>query len=122
MNKKIAYILFFVATVIWGFAFIAQKEATLIPAFTVGMLRSLLASLFVFALIPFTDRLTKNGRGLSGGKGLFDLNTHEMLGGFVLGVIITVATSFQQYGIADTDAGKAALARAVADKIMEVTA
>ena len=113
MNKKIAYILFFVATVIWGFAFIAQKQATLIPAFTVGMLRSLLASLFIFALIPFTDRLTKNDRGLSGGKGLFDINKHEMIGGLVLGVIITVATSFQQYGLADTDAGKAAFITAL---------
>ena len=113
MNKKIAYILFFIATVIWGFAFIAQKQATLIPAFTVGMLRSLLASLFIFALIPFTDRLTNNGRGLSGGKGLFDINKHEIIGGLVLGVIITVATSFQQYGLADTDAGKAAFITAL---------
>lgn len=113
MKKKLAYVLFFLATIIWGFAFIAQKQATLIPAFTVGMMRSLLASLFIFAMIPLTDRLTKNGRGTASGKGMFDINKREIIGGLVLGVIITVATSFQQYGLADTDAGKAAFITAL---------
>ena len=113
MKKKIAYILFTIATIIWGFAFIAQKQATLIPTFTVGMMRSLLASLFIFAMIPLTDRLTKNGRGTTSGKGMLDINKREIIGGLVLGVIITVATSFQQYGLADTDAGKAAFITAL---------
>ena len=57
--------------------------------------------------------MTKNGRGLSGGKGIFDINKRELVGGLVLGVIITVATSFQQYGLEDTDAGKAAFITAL---------
>ena len=113
MKKKLAYILFLLATIIWGFAFIAQKQATLIPAFTVGMMRSLLASLFIFAMIPLTDQLTKNGRGTTSGKGMLDINRREIVGGLVLGIIITVATSFQQYGLADTDAGKAAFITAL---------
>lgn len=113
MKKRLSYLLFIVATVIWGFAFIAQKQATVIPAFTVGTIRSLLASLFIFALIPFTDKLTKNERGLTAGKGLFDVNRHELVGGLVLGIIITVATAFQQYGLENTDAGKAAFITAL---------
>lgn len=114
MKKKIAYVLFLVATVIWGFAFIAQKAAVIIPPFTVGYLRSLLAALFLLSIIPLTDRITKNGRRLFDKKKIIDLNRRELIGGFVLGVIITVATSFQQYGLGEgTDAGKAAFITAL---------
>ena len=113
MKKKTAYTLFFIATIIWGFAFIAQKQASTVPAFTVGMSRSLFASVFIFAMIPLTDKLTKNGRGFLGGKGMLDFNKRELVGGLVLGIIVTAATGFQQYGIADTDAGKAAFITAL---------
>ena len=68
MKKRISYILLIVATVIWGLAFVAQKAATVIPPFTVGTIRSLLATLFLICLIPLTDRLTKNGRRLFNSK------------------------------------------------------
>ena len=114
MKKKLSYILFLIATVIWGLAFIAQKAATLIPPFTVGAIRSLLASLFLLALIPIMDRVSGNGRHLFGGKTALDFNKRELVGGLVLGVIITVATAFQQYGLGEgTDAGKAAFITAL---------
>lgn len=114
MKKRIAYALLIIATVIWGFAFVAQKEASIIPPFTVGALRSLFAAIFLIGLIPVTDRLTKNGRRLFNSKGLPDFNRAEIKGGVVLGVIITVATTFQQYGISgDTDASKAAFITAL---------
>ena len=114
MKKKFAYLLFLIATVIWGLAFIAQKAATVIPPFTVGMIRSLLATLFLLAVIPLTDKLTKNQRRLINKKTLIDINRRELIGGLVLGVIITVATAFQQYGLGEgTDAGKAAFITAL---------
>lgn len=114
MKKKFAYILFFIATVIWGFAFIAQKQAAVIPAFTVGAARSLFAALFLFAVFPLTDKLTKNGRGLTAKRGMLDFNKRELIGGLILGVILTVATAFQQYGLGEgTDAGKAAFITAL---------
>ena len=114
MKKKLSYILFLIATVIWGLAFIAQKAATLIPPFTVGAIRSLLASLFLLALIPIMDRVSGNGRHLFDGKIALDFNKRELVGGLVLGVIITVATAFQQYGLGEgTDAGKAAFITAI---------
>ncbi len=114
MKKKFAYVLFIIATVIWGFAFIAQKAAAIIPPFTVGYMRSLLATLFLLSIIPLTDRLTKNGRRLFDRKKILDLNRRELIGGLILGVIITVATTFQQYGLGTgTDAGKAAFITAL---------
>ena len=114
MKKSISYLLFFIATVIWGFAFVAQKTAAIIPPFLVGALRSLLAVLFLICLIPITDRLTKNGRRLLNSKKLPDINRAELIGGGVLGILLTVATSFQQYGIGSgTSAGKAAFITAL---------
>lgn len=114
LKQRIAYILFIIATIIWGFAFVAQKAATLIPPFSVGAIRSLFASVFLFCLIPLMDRLTKSGRGIPAGRSLFDFSRRELVGGAVLGVIITVATTFQQYGLGSgTDTGKAAFITAL---------
>lgn len=114
MKKSISYLLFFIATVIWGFAFVAQKAASIIPPFAVGTLRSLMATLFLIGLIPITDRLTKNGRRMLTDKKLPDINRAELIGGVILGVLLTVATSFQQYGIGSgTSAGKAAFITAL---------
>ena len=108
MSKRLSNLLFLVATMIWGFAFIAQKQASVVPAFTVGALRSILAAVFLLLIIPLTDKLTKNGRKLFTKTKPLDFNRHELIGGAVLGVIITVATAFQQVGLEETDAGKAA--------------
>ena len=109
MKKRLSYSLLIITTVIWGFAFVAQGAATAIPPFVVGVLRNLLASLFLLAAIPIMDRVSKNGRRLFVPKRIFDFNRYELIGGAILGVIITVATGFQQYGLtAGTDEGKAA--------------
>lgn len=113
MKKRISYLLLFIATVIWGFAFVAQKAAVILPAFTVGALRSGFASIFLLALIPITDRLTKNGRRLINDRSLPDINRAELIGGGVLGVILSVATALQQTGLENTDAGKAAFITAL---------
>lgn len=108
MTKRVSYILFLIATVIWGFAFVAQKVATVLPAFAVGAMRCGIAMLFLALILPLTDKLTKNGRKILNEKHLPDFTKTELLGGALLGVIISVATAFQQIGLEDTDAGKAA--------------
>ena len=112
MKKRTAYILFLIATVIWGFAFVAQKNASVIPAFAVGAFRSLFATIFLICLIPLTDRLQKNGRSLLR-SGRPDFTRSEIRGGVILGIIITAASGFQQYGIERTEAGKAAFITAL---------
>ena len=115
MKKRIAYTIFLVTTVIWGLAFVFQKDASVIPPFTVGLLRSVFAAIFLLFIMPITDRLTKNQRGAAAGRLFFlDFNRHELISGAMLGVIITVATAFQQYGLGGgTDAGKAAFITAL---------
>ena len=107
--------MFLIATVVWGFAFVAQKAATTIPAFTVGAVRSIMAMIFLAAMIPLTDRLTKNGRNVTEGKKHlpFDLNRSELIGGSILGVILVVASALQQIGIEGSDAGKTAFITAL---------
>lgn len=114
MKKRLSYSLLTITTIIWGFAFVAQGAATRIPPFAVGALRSLFAAVFLLAAIPIMDKVTKNGRRLFIPKKIFDFNRHELIGGAILGVVITVATGLQQYGISmGTDEGKAAFITAL---------
>ena len=115
------------ASVIWGLAFSAQKDAGELGGFTVGASRNLFATLFLIPIIPFMDRLTKNDRGFEGvgaklenegtqkvqvkhstAKKIFDFTKPELIGGAISGFFMTFATALQQNGIGDgTDAGKA---------------
>ena len=99
---------------LWGFAFSAQKAASDVPPFTLGALRSVIAVFFLLAVIPLLDRFTKNGRRLLTGKKRPDLTKTELIGGAVAGVILAIASAFQQLGLGEgTDAGKAAFITAL---------
>lgn len=113
MKKSLSNLLFLIATVIWGFAFVAQKAAAVIPAFTVGAVRSLFAVLFLLLIIPITDRLTKSGRRLLSRERGLDFNRKEIIGGIILGIILVTASAFQQIGIESADAGKVAFITAL---------
>ena len=114
MKKYISPILFIIATMLWGFAFAAQKAASDLPAFTLGALRSIIAVLFLMAVIPLLDKFTKNGRRILIDKKRPDLNRAEIIGGIVAGIILATASAFQQTGLGEgTDAGKAAFITAL---------
>ena len=107
MKKRQAYLLFVIATMIWGFAFVAQKAAVVLPPFAVCAIRAGIASVFLMAVIPLTDKITATGRKFYTKRGL-DLNKKEIIGGIVIGIILTASSVLQQAGLSDTDAGKAA--------------
>ena len=114
MKKYISSILFLIAAMLWGFAFSAQKNAAALSAFTIGAVRNIFATLFLLAVIPLMDRLTKNGRKLVSKQKLLDFKRQELIGGMICGTILTIASAFQQFGIGDgTDAGKAAFITAL---------
>ena len=92
---------------IWGFAFVAQKAAVVLPPFAVCAIRAGIASIFLMAIIPLTDKITATGRKFYTKRGL-DLNKKEIIGGIVIGIILTASSVLQQAGLSDTDAGKAA--------------
>ena len=113
-KKIISPVLLVVAAMIWGFAFTAQKEADNVPAFTTGVTRSLFATLFLtFAVIVF-DRINNTGRRLFSKEKIIDLNRSEIIGGAVCGMVLALASFFQQFGInSGTDAGKSAFITAL---------
>ncbi len=97
---------------IWGFAFTAQKDAAILPAFTVGAVRNIFATVFLLVLIPILDKIGFNKEINRERKSFF--SKYELLGGIVCGVILTSASAFQQIGLGDgTDAGKAAFITAL---------
>ena len=114
MNKKyISTALLFMAAVIWGFAFAAQDSASNMGAFTLGFARSVVAGVFLIGVILAFDKISGSQRRLFSKKGV-DLNRIEIIGGIIIGTVLTVASAFQQLGInAGTDGGKAAFITAL---------
>ncbi len=113
MKKSISALLLLLAAVIWGFAFAAQDASSGIGAFTLGFSRSILAGVFLAVTVVILDKMTGSGRRLISKKGI-DVSRTELFSGAVCGVILTVATAFQQIGInSGTDGGKAAFITAM---------
>lgn len=112
-NKYISMLLLLLASFLWGFAFVAQDLVKDIPPITVGMVRWLIGALFLFFVIMVSDKVSKNGRNLISKKG-FDFTKNEIIGGIVMGIILSVASIFQQKGISEgTSGGKAAFITAL---------
>ena len=114
MKKKyISTALLFAAAVIWGFAFAAQDAASDMGAFTLGFARSVVAGIFLIGVIIAFDKITGSERRLISKRGI-DLNKTEIIGGVIIGAVLTAASAFQQLGInAGTDGGKAAFITAL---------
>ena len=107
MKKYLSPLLLLAAAMIWGFAFSAQKSAEAVPPFTLGVARSLIAGIFLLLIIPVFDKLRRTGRALFSKNTVLDFNRHELIGGTICGVVLAVATFFQQLGLASgADAGK----------------
>ena len=106
-------LLLFLAAFLWGFAFVAQDLVKDIPPITVGMIRWFIAAVFLFFVIMIFDKITKRGRKLISKKGL-DFTKNEIIGGIATGIIVSVASVFQQIGISEgTSGGKAAFITAL---------
>ena len=110
MKKYVSPILCLLAAMIWGFAFTAQKSASLVPAFTIGALRSVFAFIFLLCIIPIFDKLKDKNAPVR--KVLF--TKREVLGGTLCGLVLATGSALQQFGIGEgTDAGKAAFITAL---------
>ena len=113
LKRIFSPLILLLAAIIWGFAFVAQDAADTVPAFTLGAARSLLGAIFLFALIPVLDRLRGSERRLFSRHGV-GINKIELASGAVLGVVLAIASVFQQLGISSgTDGGKAAFITAL---------
>ncbi len=116
MKKYYSAAMMLLAAAIWGFAFSAQKIAGTLGAFTIGTVRNLFAAIFLLPVIAAIDKLSKSERVLISKKNrrLIDFNKFELTGGVLCGIVLTVASALQQFGINDgTDAGKASFITAL---------
>ena len=112
-RKYISTALLFIAAVIWGFAFAAQDAASDMGAFTLGFARSIVAGVFLVGVVIIFDKLLGTGRRLFSRRGI-DVNRTELISGSIIGVVLVVASAFQQIGInSGTDGGKAAFITAL---------
>lgn len=94
----------FLATIIWGFAFIAQSVGMeRIGPFTFQMARCGLAVIFLFLVCPIME--TKNCT-LRDSLAKW-LNPKLWKAGLLCGLALFAAASLQQIGLVSTDAGKA---------------
>jgi drug/metabolite transporter (DMT)-like permease len=97
--------LLLLAAVIWGTAFVAQKE-TVLGSFTYNGIRSLVGGIVLLPAIAFLDKLRAKDSSFSKGT-----KKNIYLGGIACGVVLFIASNLQQYGIAlqddSTNVGKA---------------
>lgn len=109
MKKTQGTILLFMAAFIWGMAFVAQASAaSSIGAFTFNATRSLLASVFLFAVIQVRDHISKTTK-----KSLEQRNPdNSVLGGILCGIMLFLAVNLQQFGITAYPENAAASGRA----------
>jgi drug/metabolite transporter (DMT)-like permease len=114
IKKIIPPLMLVLAAMIWGFAFSAQKSAERVPAFTTGAVRSLFAFVFLIITVIAFDKINNTGRRLFSKEKIIDFNKTEIIGGAVCGVILALATFFQQNGMnMGADAGKASFITAL---------
>lgn len=111
-NSTVSSLLCLLAAAIWGFAFTAQKAAIAVPPFMLTAVRGWIAGLFLIFVIMLFDKLRGGHRKLFSKKGVGVTKT-EWIAGVLCGLVLTCATTFQQFGIVETDAGKTAFITAL---------
>ena len=94
MNKSkiTSPLLLLLAAMLWGFAFAAQDAASGVPAFALGMSRSILGCIFLLPVIAVFDKIRGGNRRLVSKRGI-DFTKQELLGGALCGVILAVIVS-----------------------------
>lgn len=93
--------LLFVASFIWGTAFVAQSLGNSIGSLTFLAVRSYIGFVFIFIVLIFLEKKESNSFKLP----VFNLNTIKY--GTICGVILFFASAMQQIGLNTTSAGKA---------------
>lgn len=103
-------IMLLITSLIWGTAFVAQSEGmNYVEPFTYNAMRTLLGGVVlipVIILFRFLDK--RNGKE----KSSCSLK-NTVIGGICCGIVLFIASSFQQSGIAQTTAGKAGFVTAL---------
>ena len=97
-NRMKGNILLLITALVWGVAFVAQKQGAELGGFTFNGIRTLIGGI---VLLPFIFKGHKKEMGPVFKK-------IEIKGGIICGCFLFIAGSLQQFGLAYTTAGKAA--------------
>lgn len=110
LKKILSPALLFLAALIWGFAFVAQREsADRLPSFTISFLRSFIAAFFLLIIIVLRDLAT--GKKPERAERKKSARAH-LVGGVCCGIALFLASNLQQTGIGLYPEGAAAASRA----------
>lgn len=115
-HALIGNIILLVASIIWGFAFVAQKDsATYLDHFSVNMFRFLIGGMVLIPAVMVSDAVRKSDRRLFSTKNphFIDLSRAELLGGSLCGVFLCLASNLQQLSMTQTSPGEAAFLTAL---------
>lgn len=99
-------ILLWIATVIWGLAYIAQSKAMqYVGVLTFNSVRILLGGIVLIPAAFLSLRIggSRQNRSIEQRRHTFRIS---LIGGMVCGLCLGAAATFQQYGISMTSAGK----------------
>lgn len=108
MNKMKSSLQLLLVAFIWGVAFVAQSVGgEQIGSFTFNSARALIGGVVLLPVIFFMDRQKKKQTGTENFPAGSGNRKELLLGGVCCGIMLAVATNFQQYGIAFTTVGKA---------------
>ena len=95
------------AALIWGTAFVAQSAGMdHVEPFTYNGIRTLIGGLVLIPLIFLFDRIKPAEQRLDAAEQKV-VTKNSVTGGVICGLFLFVASSFQQFGISMTTAGKA---------------
>ncbi|NLO83306.1 MAG: DMT family transporter [Clostridiales bacterium] len=110
MNKKAlkANVLLLLTSMIWGFAFIAQRVGIkYVGSLTFNGIRFALGSISLIPLVLFSEYKAKNGGSINFKSE--DSKPFEVIkAGTIIGLMLFAGVTLQQLGLKETTAGKAA--------------
>ena len=93
-------LLLLLAAIVWGISFVPQKAGmAYVEPFTYNGIRCLLGGIVLLPVIPMLDRLRSRSGDFRRGS-----RRDILIGGFVCGSVLFVASNLQQFGIALQDA------------------
>lgn len=101
-------LLLFLTAFIWGVAFVAQSVGgDQVGCFTFNGVRSVIGAAVLLPVIAFLDKQKKKELGEEGFAAQKGDAKTLLLGGLCCGLMLCIASNFQQYGISFTTVGKA---------------
>lgn len=108
MSRKMrGNLMLLVTALIWGTAFVAQSAGMdYVKPFTFGAVRTLIGAVVLIPVTIFFTRQSPTHAAMSKDEKRVQTK-NSVIGGIACGVVYTIASNLQQFGISKTTAGKA---------------